>query len=162
MIKSRSPTSLNDGNFLFMPCMGEFGGPVDPNVGLGGFEGDIYRSAKSIILTFIVNNYEKEAKNKKAEAWEKSFIEFMKDYKKNGPKYFNVSFSSERSIQDELNRESESDILTILVSYLLMFLYISIALGQWNSMSRLFVSGFIMICILYLFKYMLFLLDIYW
>ncbi|XP_065063521.1 NPC intracellular cholesterol transporter 1-like isoform X2 [Rhopilema esculentum] len=136
-----SPTSLNDGNFLFMPCMGEFGGPVDPNVGLGGFEGDIYRSANSIILTFIVNNYDEETKNKKAEAWEKSFIEFMKDYRKNGPKYFNVSFSSERSIQDELNRESESDILTILVSYLLMFLYISIALGQWNSMSRLLVDS---------------------
>ncbi len=79
-----------------MPCMGEFGGPVNPNVALGGFEGVKYRSAKSIILTFIVNNHDDEAKNKKAEAWEKAFIDFMKDFKKNGPKDFNVSFSSER------------------------------------------------------------------
>ena len=120
--------------------MAEFGGPVNPNVALGGFTGDIYRSARSIILTFIVNNYEDEAKNKKAEAWEKAFITFMKNFKENGPKDFSVSFSSERSIQDELNRESESDIVTILISYMLMFLYISIALGQFKSFSRILVS----------------------
>ena len=120
--------------------MGTFGGPVNPNVALGGFTGDIYRSAKSIILTFIVNNYEDEAKNKKAEAWEKAFISFMKNFKENGPKDFRVSFSSERSIQDELNRESDSDIVTILISYMLMFLYISIALGQFRSFSRILVS----------------------
>ena len=139
---NRSPTSLNDSYYLFMPCMAEFGGPVNPNVALGGFEGDKYRSAKSIILTFIVNNHEDEAKNKKAEAWEKVFIEYMKNFKRHGPKDFNVSFTSERSIQDELNRESESDIKTIFASYMLMFLYISIALGRWESCEgkRIFVS----------------------
>ena len=122
--------------------MSEFGGPVNPNVALGGFDGDVYRSAKSIIITFIVNNHEDEAKNKKAEAWEKAFISFMKDFKENGPKDFQVSFSSERSIQDELDRESESDVVTILISYIIMFLYISIALGQFKSFARILVSFF--------------------
>ena len=126
-----------------MPCMSEFGGPVNPNVALGGFDGDVYRSAKSIILTFIVNNHEDQAKNKKAEAWEKAFISFMKNFKENGPKDFHVSFSSERSIQDELNRESESDVITILISYIIMFLYISIALGQFKSFARILVSFFL-------------------
>eukprot|EP00794_Sanderia_malayensis_P012125 gene12125-13377_t len=135
-----SPTSINDGNFLYMPCMGQFGGPVNPDTALGGFEPGKYRSAKSIILTFVVKNHDDEAKNKDAEAWEKAFIEFMKDFKANGPKDFNVSFSSERSIQDELNRESKSDIMTIVVSYLIMFLYISLALGQYNSCSKFFVD----------------------
>ena len=120
--------------------MSSFGGPVNPDIALGGFEGEIYRSAKSIILTFIVNNHEDEAKNKRAEAWEKAFISFMKNFKENGPRDFTVSFSSERSIQDELDRESESDVITILISYMLMFLYISIALGQYKSCVRLLVS----------------------
>jgi len=136
-----SPTSQNDSYYLFMPCMSEFGGPVNPNVALGGFDGDVYRSAKSIIITFIVNNHEDEAKNKKAEAWEKAFISFMKDFKENGPKDFQVSFSSERSIQDELDRESESDVVTILISYIIMFLYISIALGQFKSFARILVDS---------------------
>ena len=41
---------------------------------------------------------------------------------------------------DELERESKSDVLTIAVSYLIMFAYITIALGQVNSCSHLFVS----------------------
>lgn len=51
-----------------------------------------------------------------------------------------MSFSSERSIEDELNRESNADIITILVSYMIMFLYITIALGQVNQCSRIMVS----------------------
>ena len=55
------------------------------------------------------------------------------------PAYMNVAFTSERSIEDELNRESQSDILTILVSYIIMFAYIAISLGQMRSCSRLLV-----------------------
>lgn len=43
-----------------------------------------------------------------------------------------VSFSSERSIQDEINRESQSDVGTILISYTVMFVYIAFALGQYK------------------------------
>jgi Niemann-Pick C1 protein len=54
-------------------------------------------------------------------------VDFMK-------KFYNpnmtVSFSTERSIQDELNRESQSDISTILISYLAMFCYITFTLGK--------------------------------
>lgn len=56
------------------------------------------------------------------------------------PDYMNVAFTSERSIEDELNRESQSDILTILVSYIIMFAYIAISLGQLRSCSRFLVS----------------------
>ena len=57
------------------------------------------------------------------------------------PKYMDVAFTSERSIEDELNRESQSDILTILVSYLIMFAYIAISLGQIRSCNRLLVEN---------------------
>ena len=48
--------------------------------------------------------------------------------------------SLQRSIQDELNRESRSDVLTICISYMVMFIYVSLALGQYHSVHTLFVS----------------------
>lgn len=58
------------------------------------------------------------------------------------PAYMDIAFTSERSIEDELNRESQSDILTILVSYLIMFAYIAVSLGQIRNCSHLLVSFF--------------------
>lgn len=55
------------------------------------------------------------------------------------PSYMDVAFTSERSIEDELNRESQSDVLTILVSYVIMFGYIAISLGQMRSCRRFLV-----------------------
>ncbi|XP_011630043.1 NPC intracellular cholesterol transporter 1-like [Pogonomyrmex barbatus] len=66
------------------------------------------------------------------------FINFMKNWtatKK--PAFMDVAFTSERSIEDELNRESQSDIVTILVSYIIMFGYIAVSLGQIRSCARL-------------------------
>ena len=46
----------------------------------------------------------------------------------------------QRSIQDELNRESRSDVTTIAISYFVMFVYVSLALGQYKSLSTVLVS----------------------
>lgn len=50
-----------------------------------------------------------------------------------------IAFSAERSIEDEIDRESNSDISTILISYAIMFIYISLALGHIHSLRRLLV-----------------------
>jgi len=64
----------------------------------------------------------------------------MKNYTKNGkPEYFSIAFNSERSIEDELKRESEGEVATIIASYSIMFLYIAVALGEVNDFRRLFV-----------------------
>ncbi|KAH1062992.1 hypothetical protein GYH30_005774 [Glycine max] len=41
-----------------------------------------------------------------------------------------LSFSTESSIEEELKRESTADVITILVSYIVMFAYISVTLGD--------------------------------
>jgi len=69
------------------------------------------------------------------------FVEFMQDWiKTQKPEYMDIAFSAERSIEDELDRESQSDVLTVVVSYVIMFAYIAIALGQIRSCDRLLVS----------------------
>lgn len=54
-----------------------------------------------------------------------------------------VAYMAERSIEDELTRASQSDVVTIAISYCIMFAYIAIALGQARSFSRLLVSKFL-------------------
>lgn len=55
----------------------------------------------------------------------------MKNWTKvSKPSYMDVAYSSERSVEDELNRESHSDISTIVISYLVMFIYIVFTLGR--------------------------------
>ncbi|MGH0137993.1 UNVERIFIED_CONTAM: hypothetical protein FKN15_065324 [Acipenser sinensis] len=66
------------------------------------------------------------------------FVKFMKNY--SNPN-LTISFNSERSIEDEINRESSSDISTIVISYTIMFAYISIALGHIKSCRRLLVDS---------------------
>ena len=43
-----------------------------------------------------------------------------------------VAYNSERSIEDELDRTSRGDILTIALSYAFMLLYITITLGEFS------------------------------
>ena len=105
-----------------MPCLGAFGGPVDPNVALGGFGrkltvdnptskayNDIilppslsvepsgspdYQTAEALIITFVVKNHLDESANKMAETWEKAFLQYLDNY--NSSK-INITYSAEVS-----------------------------------------------------------------
>ncbi|XP_017025835.1 NPC intracellular cholesterol transporter 1 isoform X2 [Drosophila kikkawai] len=132
-------------------CLAPYGGPVDPAIALGGFlkPGDQltgntkYELGNALILTFLVRNHHNKTDLQKALQWEKKFIEFMTNYTKNSsrPEHMDIAFTSERSIEDELNRESQSDVLTILVSYLIMFMYIAISLGHVKEFKRVFIDS---------------------
>ena len=54
-----------------------------------------------------------------------------------------VAFNSERSIEDELQRETYGDIMTIAISYLMMFVYITFSLGRITKWSRFMVRKII-------------------
>ncbi|KAK9286900.1 hypothetical protein L1049_015307 [Liquidambar formosana] len=103
-------------------CMSAFQAPLDPSTALGGFSGNNYSEASAFIVTYPVNNAIDEAGNEngKAVAWEKAFI---------------------HSIEEELKRESTADVITIAVSYLVMFAYISVTLGDAPHLSSFFVSS---------------------
>uniref|UniRef100_A0A672H4P8 SSD domain-containing protein n=1 Tax=Salarias fasciatus TaxID=181472 RepID=A0A672H4P8_SALFA len=135
-----APASLNDTTMLHDPCLGTFGGPVFPWLALGGYDGKTnYNNATALVITFPLNNYLNDSvREGKALAWEKEFIGFMKNF--SNPN-LTVAFSAERSVEDEINRESDSDISTIVISYAIMFLYISLALGHIQSFRRILVDS---------------------
>lgn len=135
-----NPTSVDDNTKLHMSCLATYGGPVFPNVALGGFNGTEYLNATTLVITLSVNNTldHDSLLYRMSLAWEKRFITFIRDEFRN--ENMTISFSAERSIQDELQRESNSDAFTILLSYLLMFAYISITLGRM-SCDRWFIDS---------------------
>ncbi|XP_046748991.1 NPC intracellular cholesterol transporter 1 isoform X2 [Diprion similis] len=130
-------------------CLAQYKGPVEPAIAVGGFlnsnsssENKAYEKATAVIITILVNNHHNKSQIEPAKEWEERFITFMKNWtatKK--PEYMDVAFTSERSIEDELDRETKSDVLTILISYLIMFGYIAVALGQIKSCRTLLMDS---------------------
>uniref|UniRef100_A0A0D6QVW6 SSD domain-containing protein n=1 Tax=Araucaria cunninghamii TaxID=56994 RepID=A0A0D6QVW6_ARACU len=127
-------------------CLSAYQGPVDPSTILGGYAGNNYSQATAFVITYPVNNAVEETghENGKAVAWEKSFIRLAKEELKPMAESHNLTlaFSAESSIQEELKRESTADIVTILISYIVMFAYISVTLGDISPhLSPVYVSS---------------------
>ena len=133
--------------------MSKGGIPIQPFVVLGGFNGTLddpaYESATAVVVTFIVDNYDvndKDTEHQKALQnaieWEKVYIDYMKNWTANeeNTRYMDVAFNAERAIGDELERETYGDIVTIALSYIFMFIYITFSLGRITKWSRFMVS----------------------
>lgn len=145
---AKNPSSMSDGNYLKTPCMSQFGAPVPAKLAFGGYEGDDVTQAEAFVLTIVVRNHANEADNKKAEAWEKVFIDYLHLYSAGqvvNNSNISIAYSSERSIQDELETASKADVWTMLGSYLLMFGYIAVGLGQFRSLRRILVEAKLMV-----------------
>ena len=133
--------------------MSKGGIPINPFVVLGGFNGTSedpgYENATAVVITFIVDNYDTKDKDiehqrnlKNAMEWEKVYIEYMKNWtaNENNTKYMDIAFNAERAIGDELERETYGDIVTIALSYIFMFVYITFSLGRITKWSRFMVN----------------------
>ena len=116
-------------------CLADFGGPIQPYMIAGSYEEENFLEAKSLVITFVLNNYIK-AKNqeaiKKAMAWELEVLNLLKNY---SSPLINVIYTTERSIEDELDRESRADMKIIGMSYIVMFFYLTLTLGKYSSMN---------------------------
>lgn len=126
---------------MSVECLAPYGGPVEPGIAVGGFPkvppGDSpdYRLATGLTLTFLVKNQLDSNLLNSALKWELEFVNFMKAYKNDK---MDIAFSAERSIQDGIQELSDGETLTVLISYLVMFLYITIALGKISNFSSFF------------------------
>ncbi|CAM6128550.1 unnamed protein product [Calypogeia fissa] len=132
-------------------CLSAFEGPVDPATILGGFSGSNYTQATAFVITYPVENKigDKDA-NEKAVAWEEAFIQLAQEelIPLAQAENLTLAYSSESSIESELSRESTADILTIVASYLVMFLYISFVLGDYSpSVAPIFVSSKVLLAL---------------
>lgn len=50
-----------------------------------------------------------------------------------------IAFSSERSIQDGIEEISSAESSTVIISYVIMFLYVALALGKIKNLGKFLV-----------------------
>ena len=126
-------------------CMASYRGPVIPAIAYGGFlqknefnyDSKDYIKATGLVLTFMVKNSLDESVLASAHKWEQRFIDFMKEWDATKrPDFMDVAYTTEKSIQDELERSSRAEMSTVVISYALMFLYVTVALGKIKGSFR--------------------------
>ena len=131
-----------------MPCFDSIGTPIQINAifGMQGCEGGeeisecsvCNKTARSMSVTFLLQN--DFYTNKAAEKWEqevfqKSILDFNEQEEKNNSD-LRIFYMMERSVSDELEIETEQNILVVVISYLAMFIYISMMMGEFPSLTK--------------------------
>ncbi|OMJ75522.1 hypothetical protein SteCoe_25300 [Stentor coeruleus] len=99
--------------------------------------------SRALIITFLLNNQHDNIEEG-VESWEKDVFEkLINDYNDDSSKLMKIVYYSERSISDELDKEDSQNILYVILSYVFMFAYISIAIGTFPSRlhTRFMVGG---------------------
>ncbi|EON97228.1 putative patched sphingolipid transporter protein [Phaeoacremonium minimum UCRPA7] len=114
-------------------CRPEYGQPLDPGMILGGYpkSGDV-AEATAMTVTWVVNNFpEGTSEVARAMDWEEALKNRLLDLQKEAEdRGLRLSFSTEISLEEELNKSTNTDAKIIVISYIIMFLYASVALGS--------------------------------
>ncbi|KAI0175216.1 sterol-sensing domain of SREBP cleavage-activation-domain-containing protein [Pestalotiopsis sp. NC0098] len=115
-------------------CRPDFGQPMEPNMVLGGYEGlgDVV-DAPAMTATWVVSNYaEGSSEVARAQDWELALKDRLLQAQEEASNKFGLrlSFSTEISLEQELNKSTNSDATIVVISYIVMFIYASLALGS--------------------------------
>lgn len=123
-------------NPVGLQCLAPYGGPVEPAIAVGGLakreEGslDDFKTARGIILTFLLNNKNDKSELEPEYKWEKRFVDYLANYSSD---IMDIAYMAERSIEDGIDAMSEAEVYTVVISYIVMFIYIMFALGKIRS-----------------------------
>ncbi|ODV77860.1 uncharacterized protein CANTADRAFT_26879 [Suhomyces tanzawaensis NRRL Y-17324] len=118
-------------------CLPSFQQPLKPNI---LFDNDSVLDSKAFIVTILINS------NLSDENYTQSAIEFehlVQDWVtkvQSENSNVTISYSTEISLTEELNKSTNTDIKIVVISYICMFLYASLALGgKWPKATLSFL-----------------------
>lgn len=107
-------------------CLPTFQQPLKKNV---LFSDDDAVNSRAFVVTILINNdLKNENYTKEVVEYEHLLQEWVFDLKEKNPS-LSIDFSTEASLEEELNKSTNTDIKIVIISYIIMFLYASIALG---------------------------------
>ena len=121
-------TKLQDCANAPVNCLPTFQQPLKPQL---LFDNNDISKATAFTVTILINNNSTDTKmTRKSEAYEHSFQEWAQALVEEGNKSnLDIAYSTEVSLTEELNQSSNTDVRIIVISYLAMFIYASLALG---------------------------------
>lgn len=124
-LKSCADTPVN--------CLPTFQQPLKKELLFGGYAHDDILTAEALVITLLVNNDNNKTSDQvtHSEQWEYLLRSYLLDLQKKAAlRGLRVSFSTEISLEEELNKSTNSDVRIIVLSYLMMFIYASLALSN--------------------------------
>lgn len=112
-------------------CLPGFGAPLNAKNILGGYN-ESALDAEAMVTTWVVNNYQEgSSKVERAMDWENSLKTLMFTVQQEAQERgLRLSFNTEVSLEQELSSSTNTDAKIVVVSYIIMFLYASLALGS--------------------------------
>lgn len=123
-------------------CLPDFQQPLGPHFVLGGVpsneEGEkAYLDAEALVVTYVVADSLDEEHQAIAIEWEETLKNYLHDLSDRSLSEagLEIVFSTGVSLEEELNKSTNTDVKIVVLSYLAMFFYISLTLGS-NTSSR--------------------------
>ncbi|KAL8715750.1 MAG: hypothetical protein Q9220_000417 [cf. Caloplaca sp. 1 TL-2023] len=114
-------------------CLPDFQQPLQKDMILGGWDKtDDVLDAEALITTWVVNNHAQGSRKEAiAMDWEEMLKNLLQDAQREAAQRgLRLSFSTEISLEQELNKSANTDAKIVVISYIIMFIYASLALGS--------------------------------
>ena len=117
-------------------CLPDFQQPLMPQYVLGSVPADPenpsrFLDAKALVVNYVVSDSLDAGIQKRAMEWEQTLKEYLLEMQ--GPALeagLTYTFSTGVSLEEELNRSANMDVRIVVLSYLAMFFYVSLTLGN--------------------------------
>ncbi|KAF4310017.1 hypothetical protein GTA08_BOTSDO01918 [Botryosphaeria dothidea] len=112
-------------------CLPDFQQPLNPSMIFGGWKEDVL-NARALIVTWVVSNHQEGTEElETAMTWENSLRSLLRDVQEEASERgLRLSFNTEISLEQELNKSTNTDAKIVVISYIIMFIYASLALGS--------------------------------
>ncbi|BGP12931.1 niemann-Pick type C-related protein 1 [Rhodosporidiobolus nylandii] len=118
-------------------CLPPFGQPINPRLVLSSpasaSSDGRHSDAKAVIITYVLSSSLDPVLTQRAEEWEAALSSYLADLAApDGPaaqRGLRVSYSTGLSLEQELNAATNTDVPVVVLSYLVMFAYVALALG---------------------------------
>jgi len=92
------------------------------------------------VVTWVVDNSLDEEYLGGVYEWEKALVQYLTTVADENEETLRITFFTESGIELELARASTSDVITVIISYIVMLLYVSVALGRFSSAKRVLID----------------------
>ncbi|KAG6829322.1 hypothetical protein H0H92_004925 [Tricholoma furcatifolium] len=117
-------------------CLPDFQQPLAPHYVLGGVPKNSdgrqsYLDAEAFVVTYVVSDSLDHDVQARAMEWEETLRTYLTDLSSSSSEEagLHIAFSTGVSLEEEINKSTNTDVKIVVLSYLAMFFYVSLTLG---------------------------------
>ncbi|KAJ7904273.1 patched family-domain-containing protein [Mycena olivaceomarginata] len=117
-------------------CRPDYEQPLAPQFVLGGVPlkedgSKDFLGAEAMIVTYVVDDSLDPAVQAKSMEWEETLRQYLLDLQERASSAgLQIAFSTGVSLEEEINKSANMDVKIVVLSYLAMFVYVSLTLGS--------------------------------